>query len=284
MKNTLKIIALILSLFILSGCPGKSAKDEEPQPTKTIQINHVEYRTGNAQVAELGSVGYVSGLGWSNGPNLFIRGRMPEYEGLKIANNGIVTQSFLKNVTKEYKLDVEGKVAELVDANVYTNGNTASDKEKQVSYHLLSVKDPDDIVVHLNNFSNKRSMELMKTHRKTSRFITQIIVAYGYKASTILESARNSGLTLKTTGSEKSFMVDDISIAKAKLEAELGDTTNVTNEVSLSDGIIVGYTYDIACWGKANNSDDTIILTSIVDRYGHKQKCPIGVKDPDDAE
>ena len=281
MKKSLKYSVIVSSLLVLNGCCSLGGSGGKVLDMgDTIEVSNVKYRTGNASKAELGSVGYVSGLGMGNGKNTFKHQRTPEYNDLKLSNDGVITQDFTKTASTEYKIEIESTIAKLVDAKAYSNGKTATNIEKEVSYHLLSVKNADDIVVHLNNSLDKRPMALMKAGGTTSRFIPQVIVAFGYKASTVLQSSGKTGLLLKTTGSDSTLVVGDISIAKAKIDAELGYSNDISNKISLSDGMIVGYTYDIACWVKDSHSGDTVILTSVLDKYGKSQTCTNGVKDP----
>jgi hypothetical protein len=278
MNENIKYAILLSFTLILSGCSWWDSLFKEKEVSgieKTIKIFRVKYRTGNAPIAVLGSVGYVSGLGIGGGANTFDHKRTPKYD-IKIKNDGIITQDFTQNSSSYYQGNIEGTIAQKIDAKASLDGRSASKVEKQVFYHLLSVESSAELVDDMNSPKGKKLLTTMKNGGETSRFVTQIIIAFGYKSSKLLELSGNAKLLLKSGKLE----IGDISIAKAEIDTKLGFDTRVTNKISLSDGMIVGYTYDAACWGGNTSSGNVEIITSVLSKYGKNPDCPTGVTDP----
>ncbi|MFA6901836.1 MAG: hypothetical protein WC236_02005 [Gallionellaceae bacterium] len=258
-----KIVLLSLSIFLLSGCASLKSWFGGVSNEAYIKIDDVKYRAGNASGALIGSVGYASGLGLFGGANTFDRKKIPDYGSLKLTYEGVIDQAKIENYAVEAKAEVEGEIVKKVEANASAEGRVATESEKQVTYHLISITSSDDLIVELNLSKNSRSFDLMKAGKTSSRIVTKILVAYGYKLSETIKASGSAGLSLASASNLANLVVGGAASADTK------------NKVSLSDGMIVGYSYDILCW-RRNASDKVEILTSVLDQYGASQKCPSG--------
>lgn len=271
------VSSVIVGLFLLVSCASTEPKD--PLTSSSIEIQGVNYRTGGASGALLGSIGYLSGGGVVGGHTSFDRKKIPDYKELKLKYEGIIDQDLKSSVSVSLLVDAEATIQRQLDAQAKVGGKILSDTERKVHYHLISIESPDDVVLALNSVDNSRSLDLLELGKDKSRIITKVIVAYGYTSSRSLEMSAQLGLKLSTKNDKSFFSVGNLTATAAKIGADANTGLDLTNQINLSDGMIVGYSYDILCWQKTDNGGKKI-RTTILDVYNRPQKCPDGKDDP----
>lgn len=262
----------VLALFlVLSPCLGFGQQTKGILDEETINISGVDYRTGNAPVANLGAVGSVSVSGGFLGfgrDRKFVYGATPNYSSLKIKSIPKVTQEFTSKVSAGLQAKARADLTEKINAELKLEGKTVSENDIKFSYQIFYIENIPEIIAHLNESKDWRPVEFLRGERKKARFINQILVAVEYDKAGLLNLNGSAGISLEATN-------------KADGEIELSGTSDNTNKVSFT-GVIVGYTYQFPCWVKDKENNSVYIKSFEMDEYGVKDKCISGVKDPED--
>lgn len=248
------------------GQQTKDILDEE-----IFIISGVNYRTGNAPVANLGAVGSVSVSGGFLGfgrDRKFVYGDTPNYSSLEILSTPAVTQKFTSQASARLQAKARADLTQKINAKLESEGKTVSEKDIKFSYQIFYIVNNSELIAHLNESKDWRPVEFLRGARKKARFINQILVAVEYDKAELLKLNGSAAISLKATN-------------KADGEIELSGTSDSTNKVSFT-GVIVGYTYQFPCWVKDKENNSVYIKKFEMDEYGVKDKCESGVKDPED--
>lgn len=239
MKNLFIYFCLVMFVISILGCFGE----------KYITVQNQKYRTGAAHGADLGAFG----LARFEGDNLFERdGEMP------FDNVNIKEETTIESEKKlEKSSDLKAKI-EKIKSDVSARG--VSKNKVVVTYRLRSIVSKQDLVDMINS---DKSSQIFKAFKKTkdARIITNVLVGYGHSSEDKIEGETQ----VNVNPNEK---IADINIAVS------GESSK---KIKFSDGTILGYTYDRACWYKNNNQEWEIarLLTDNPTMFGDAN-CPAG--------
>lgn len=257
-----QLIFIGITLLFLDGCANP----------EVIKVKNEVYRTGDASNALLGSVGYTSGAGMFGGLNRFELKRVPDYKNIKLHYGGVITLEEIKHSYANFEFDADAMLKKSIQANTGVKAIREIDGKLNVKYHIISFQSPDDAILSINGEHNKRAQILLKGGKSASRIISKILVAYDYEQSKVFDVSGSFALN----GSD-----GDVEIINKKIALGLAAGEKGSSNVKLSDGMIVGYTYDILCWHKLDNGKIEL-LTSIKDKYGATQSCHSGMQNPEE--
>jgi len=228
-----------------------------------IPIQDKKYRTGDAKEAFLGSIGLLR----REGKNLYERDFLPKYDGVKVTTSAIINTSEVNSIEGKLGLPITELISKLADANAELKGH--GENSVKVTYHAISIESKQDIVDIINSDPKDRAFHAFK-QTKDARIITGVLIGFGHESSSSFLGATD--LRLKT--------LNDINI----ISVGLSGGTN--KQISFSDGTILGYVYDRACWELDENGQMKIarLLTDNPTLFGDC-KCPSGTfNDPNDAK
>lgn len=288
MKNRLTFISVGFLCFGLYGCfhNAKPNSGVEIEFTNNyIRIQNIKYRKGNAESAQLSSVGYLSGRGMAGGKNVYVKQRVPDYKNLTVRQSEL-DQEYSKKLTQKLGTKASAEIAKKGKMEASGETETDSSLNLKVKWHIISIEHPDNVVVHLNKNKDKRSFEIIKNNKNNARVITKVLAAYDYQSSETLKRLSKAGLAIKAEGGAGSIFSK--TLANASAEVNIENKEENKNTINLSDGFIVGYIYDAFCWAKGDDKKLKITMTAI-DRYNSvtnwsSPECNDGTPNPDELE
>lgn len=261
------ILSLVFIFSSLTGC------------TQYIQIseNTDKFRIGNASGAYLGSLGYVTGEGVFGGHNKYTRDYLPEYHDINISNEGEVDYSNITFSDADLQSKFEADFAKKFGVEIQAGGGAGKQKELKAKFHILSFDSPAKAISKLNAPENIESFDQVKKRKDGARIVSKVLMAFNYNESKKLEATGN--LKVSGSGSLDQLPVD----TKVSGEGQLVLKTSKSETINLSDGMIVGYSYDILCWDK-DNQNKLEITTSVYQKYGTSVDCRVGKNNPDEVQ
>ncbi len=215
MKRLIVCIILLLTVVSLFGCKSY------------IKVQNQNYRIGAAHSAALGAYGIAR----FEGKNLFERDGLLPFDDVEIIEETTMDIEDIKNIEANLETEIE-KIKTSVAA-----GGTAEAKTV-VTYRLRSIASKQELVDKLNQ---DKQNKVYKTFRSTkdARIISSVLVGYGHS----LEEKMEGNTKIKTN------LVQDIGNVEIKV------TGGSVKKLKFSDGTILGYTYDRACWKKTDNNE-----------------------------
>lgn len=225
--NRVRVSSVIVLMVIsLLGCSKSSY----------IRVQNQDYRIGAAHSAALGAYGIKR----FEGKNLFERDGLLPFDGVEIIEETTMDTEETKKIEVNLANDIK-----MIKATVAAGGTAES--KTVVTYRLRSVASKQELVDKINqDKQNKVYKDFRST--KDARIITNVLVGYGHSSDEKLEGKTKINLN---PGQD----VGNIEIAVAGSSAK---------KVKFSDGTILGYTYDRACWRK-NEKDEWEIARLLTD-------------------
>lgn len=227
-----------------------------------ILIQNKKYRIGDAKEAYLGSIGLLR----REGMNHYERDFLPKYDGVKVTTSAIINTSEVNDIEGKLGLPIAELNSKLASAKAEGKGH--KENSVKVTYHALSIESKQDIVDMINSDPNGRPFQAFR-QTKDARIITGVLIGFGHESSGTFSGATD--LRLNT--------LSDIPVIS------VGFSGGTTRQVSFSDGTILGYVYDRACWTLDEKGQMKIarLLTDNPTLFGDCN-CPPGTfHDPDDA-
>ncbi len=239
--KTIRACGVLMLIILIAGCS-----------TKYIKVHNQKYRIGAAHGADLGAFG----LARFEGDNLFERDGIINFEGIVLREETVMDVEEIKNI--ESKFSAEIKEIKNVGAKVEAGGKAES--WEKVTYRLRSIEAKIEVVKKINQ---DKKCDAYKAFRdaKNARIITNILVGYGHNSSEKIEGKTDVKINAADIGS-----------------AEVDVTGNTTRKIKFSDGTILGYTYDRACWKHNEKSGEWEIVRFLTDNpsWLGDANCPDG--------
>ena len=192
-----------------------------------IRVQNQDYRIGAAHSAAIGSYGIAR----FEGDNLFERDGLLPYDGVEIIEETTMNNEEIMKIEANLKADINK-----IKSDVAVGG--VNESKIVVTYRLRSIASKQDLVDKINQDKQNKVFKVFKS-TKNARIITNILVGYGHSSDQKLEGKTK----IKTN------LTQDLG------NIEISVTGGTMKKLKFSDGTILGYTYDRACWIKTNNDE-----------------------------
>ncbi len=238
MKRLRACSVIVLAVVSLFGCSSNYVK-----------VQNQDYRIGAAQSAALGSYGIAR----FEGKNLFERYGLLPFDDVEVIETTTMATEDIKNIDAKLETDIKK-----IKTTIAVGGPAES--KTVVTYRLRSIASKQELVDKINqDKQNKVFKDFSST--KDARIITNVLVGYGHSSEEKLEGKT----TIKLNPGQD---IGNIEIAVSGGRKE---------KVKFSDGTILGYTYDRACWKKNDKAEWEIarLLTDNPTMMGDAH-CPDG--------